>query len=165
MKTLLVLRHAKSDWNNPNMSDFDRPLNGRGLRAALQMGAFVKENNLLPELIVSSPAIRAKETAELLKDAAQIATELQFDSQIYEARVNNLIDVISKTPAICEVLLLVGHNPGLENLVEYLTGEAREMPTAALAEIALEINHWSTIKAGQGSLKNLYKPKELEKTD
>src|SRR4028118_1775368 len=155
MKKLLVLRHAKSDWNNPNMSDFDRPLNNRGLHAALSMGAFVRENNLLPDLTVSSPAIRAKETAELLRDAAQITTELKFDRQIYEASVGDLINVISKTSNDCEVLLIVGHNPGFENLVEDLTGEAREMPTAALAEIVLKINEWSSIKAGSGLLKNL----------
>lgn len=147
------------------MSDFDRPLNSRGLRAALQIGRFVRENDLLPDLIVSSPAVRAKETAELLKDAAQITTKLQFDRQIYEASVEDLINVIGKTPNECKVLLIVGHNPGFENLVEYLTGETGEMPTAALAEIVLEINDWGSIKAGQGRLKNLYKPKELEKTN
>jgi phosphohistidine phosphatase len=165
MKNLLVLRHAKSDWNNPNMSDFERPLNGRGLRSALQMGAFLQEKKLEPDLIVSSPAVRAKDTAELIKDAAQFLTELKFEPRIYEATVNDLIDVLKQIPKSCQVLLIVGHNPGFENLIESLTGETREMPTAALAEVHLNIEDWSEIDVGQGNLKNLYKPKELEETN
>lgn len=144
------------------MPDFERPLNGRGLRAALQMGKLLRANNFEPDLIISSPATRARDTAELVKDAAQFAASIQFEPRIYEASLTDLLEIISQTPSKCGALLLVGHNPGLENLVECLTGEMREMPTAAIAEIDLEINAWSEIKPTRGNLKKIYKPKETE---
>lgn len=161
MKTLFVMRHAKSDWENPNQSDFERPLNGRGKLAAPKIGELMKINKFAPDLIVSSPAVRAKTTAEKVKTAANFDAEIKFDARIYEAAVSDLLAVLAETPNAIERILIVGHNPGLENLVRNLTGEIRAMPTAALAEIELQINDWSAIRPDCGKLRNLFTPKEI----
>ncbi|MDQ4122918.1 MAG: histidine phosphatase family protein [Acidobacteriota bacterium] len=160
MKTLYVLRHAKSDWNDASLTDFERPLNERGLTAARKMGEFMRERGIEPDLIVSSPARRARETAQIVKDAAGFEANIRFERRIYEASIGYLIEIVSEVENDCRKLLIVGHNPGFEQLVENLTGELHAMPTAALAEIALPIESWSETMRG-GKLKNLFKPKEI----
>jgi phosphohistidine phosphatase len=161
MKTLFILRHAKSSWDNANLSDFDRPLNERGLKAAPLMGETMLENQFEPELILSSPAKRAEQTAVLVKRSANIAGEIRYDERIYEATSARLLEVISEQKENAESILLVGHNPGLEGLIRALTGEMQAMPTAALAVIDLEIDKWSEVKSASGKLKFLIRPKDL----
>src|SRR5213592_2322055 len=98
MKTLFLCRHAKSSWDDPALADFERPLNGRGLKAAPFMGEFLREASLSPALIVSSPAARARHTAELVKDAARFDAQLTFDGRIYEASPRALREVTSELP-------------------------------------------------------------------
>ena len=160
MKTLYVLRHAKSDWNDASLTDFERPLNERGIHAAQKMGAFIQQRGIVPDLIISSPAHRARETAQIVKDAAEIAAEIHFEPRIYEAGVGDLTEIVSQVENDCEKLLIVGHNPGFEQLVEILSGELQAMTTAALAEIELPIENWSETMRG-GKLENLFKPKEI----
>lgn len=145
MKTIFVLRHAKSSWNDSSLSDFERPLNERGKEAAPFMGELMKKNNFTPDLIVSSPAERAKQTAEFVKKAADFQTEIRFNEKIYEASPLRLLEVISQTDENAKTLLLVGHNPGFEGLVRVLSGENARMPTAALAVLDLEIGDWAEI--------------------
>src|SRR3954467_4730312 len=140
MKTLLLLRHAKSSWKEPNLSDFERPLNKRGLKTAPLMGRFLRRKKLKPDLIVSSPAERARQTTALVIEAMRLDVELKHDERIYEASVARLLEVISQIAESANLLLLVGHNPGLEELLEILTGEARQFSTAALAQITLDID-------------------------
>ena len=161
MKTLFLLRHAKSSWGDANLSDFERPLNERGLQSAPLMGEVFKKNNFQTDLILSSPATRAAQTAELFKKAANINDEIEFESRIYEARPSQLLEIISEQRDDLNSILLVGHNPGLENLVRILTGEIQPMPTAALAVINLEIESWRNINAVNGELKILIRPKEI----
>jgi len=160
MKTLYVLRHAKSDWNDASLTDFERPLNERGVHAAQKMGAFMQQCGIAPDLIISSPARRARETAQIIKDAAGISAEIRFEPRIYEAGIGDLTEIVSQVENDCQKLLIVGHNPGFEQLVEILSGELQPMPTAALAEIELPIESWSETMRG-GKLKNLFKPKEI----
>ena len=160
MKTLYVLRHAKSDWNDVSLTDFERPLNERGVHAARKMGAFMQQRGIVPDLIISSPARRARETAQIVTDAVGIAAEIHFEPRIYEASVGDLMEIVSQAENDCETLLIVGHNPGFEQIVEILSGELQAMPTAALAEIELPIENWSETMRG-GKLKNLFKPKEI----
>lgn len=160
MKTLYVLRHAKSDWGDASLADFERPLNERGRKAAPKMGEFMRENGFVPDLIVSSPAARARQTAELVKEAGKFDAEIRFEPGIYEAGLGDLIEIVSGIENSCEKLLIVGHNPGFEHLVGSLTGDYQVMPTATLAEIEMEIENWSEITRG-GKLKNLFKPKEI----
>lgn len=161
MKTLLLLRHAKSSWKEPGLSDFERPLNGRGLKAAPVIGRFLRRKNLQPDLIVSSPARRASQTARLITEAMKLDAEPRFDEHIYEASVHDLLRVISEIEDTANAVLVVGHNPGLEELLEFLTGEARQMPTASLAHIILNIDKWSEARRRTGRIEWFVKPKEL----
>ncbi len=161
MKTLLIMRHAKSSWDDAKMSDFERPLNERGLRTAPLMGEIINQKRLQPELILSSPAERAKQTAQFVRESAQIKSEIVFNEKIYEASVGRLLEVIGKQPESVESILLIGHNPGLEGLVKFTTGELHAMPTAALAIVDLQINKWSDITASKGDLRDLIRPKEI----
>jgi phosphohistidine phosphatase len=160
MKTLLVLRHAKSSWENPDLADFERPLNSRGLDSARFIGALIYERNLQPQVIVSSPAKRAKQTAVLVKELAEIPKPIIFDERIYEASPLTLFNLIREFDEKRESVLIIGHNPGFENLVRMLTGETVSMPTAALAKINLKIKKWSDLETGEGELECLIRPKE-----
>jgi phosphohistidine phosphatase len=160
MKTLYVLRHAKSSWANPDSSDFDRQLNERGLKDAPQMGAAIYENQFQPEIVLSSPAKRAKQTAILIKETAQIAGNIEFDERIYEASPFRLLQIISETSEKTESIMLVGHNPGLEGLIKILTGEPQSMPTAALAVIDLDAENWDEITSASGKLRAVICPKD-----
>ena len=156
------MRHAKSSWDNAAMSDFERPLNERGLKTAPLMGEYIRENQLQPDSIVSSPAERARQTAQLVKESAQIESEIIFNENIYEASVGRLLEVIGEQPETVKSILLVGHNPGLEGLIKFTTGETHAMPTAALAIIDLPIEKWSDVGNSEGDLRDLIRPKEIE---
>lgn len=161
MKRLLLLRHAKSSWDDPGLADFDRPLNGRGRKAATLMGNFMRERGLWPDLIISSPAQRARETIALVLEAAGFETELRYDERIYEATAGRLVEIIEAVEDDHQEVMLVGHNPGFENLLAHLTGEGRRLPTAALARILLDADKWNEASTRGGRLEWLVKPKEL----
>ena len=160
MKTLYLLRHAKSSWDNAFMSDFQRPLNPRGNRTAPFMGELIKKRKLRAEIIVSSPAERAKETAILVKEAADMSAEIVFDRRIYEASPNGLRKVVSGLKDKYLSAMLVGHNPGLEGFIHSLTGRQEPMPTAALAIIELEIDKWDHLADNCGQVVSVIRPKE-----
>lgn len=160
MKTLYVMRHAKSSWAEPDMADFDRPLNDRGSRVAPFMGTVMRENGYLPDVILSSPAVRARSTARLVREAGNIGGKLEFDDRIYEASPQTLQQVATAIGDKCGSAMLVGHNPGIEGFIRYLTGELEPMPTAAIAVIELNIGLWSEIAANSGSLIKVLRPKD-----
>jgi phosphohistidine phosphatase len=160
MKTLYLLRHAKSSWDDAALADFDRPLNGRGKRAAPFMGELIARIGLGPCVIVSSPAVRARQTAGFVKEGGALAAEIIFDPRIYDAGLADLRAVVSEIDDAHTSAMLVGHNPGIEGLIRHLTGEIETMPTAALAVIALDIDKWSSIDEGCGALHALYRPKD-----
>lgn len=161
MKTLFLLRHAKSSWDDPTLADFERPLNGRGLKAAPFMGEFLRKNGFFPQMIVSSPAVRARHTAELVNDAGGFNAELKFEDRIYEASPHALREVVAGLSDRVDNLMVVGHNPGIEALVRSLTGRIEPMPTAAAAIIDLSVTSWSELVAGSGTLRHIFRPKEL----
>lgn len=160
MKTLLILRHAKSSWDNPDLADFDRPLNSRGLEAAPLMGNVIYKNDLQPQIILSSPAKRAKQTAILIKETARIEGKINFAEDIYEASPLKLLHVVSEIDDKNETVLLVGHNPGLEGFVKMLTGEIHAIPTAALIKIDLNIESWKDTAANCGKVNLFVRPKD-----
>ncbi|MGH9943251.1 MAG: SixA phosphatase family protein [Pyrinomonadaceae bacterium] len=163
MKTLLLLRHAKSSWDDPALRDFDRPLNARGHKAAPLMGWYLRQRQIELSLVVCSLAQRAKETAELFFAAARLNhVELRFDARIYDAAPSDLMRVISEFDDGAECVLLIGHNPGLEEILQRLTGEFRRMPTASLAHIELDLAHWAETRENVGRLNWLKRPKELQ---
>jgi phosphohistidine phosphatase len=163
MRTLFLLRHAKSSWDNTSLPDFERPLNSRGRTAAETIARVLREKNINPDAIVSSPAVRAKETIEIIIQSAQLPGTLRFDQRIYEAPVGRLLEVVSEIGDEAKTALLVGHNPGFEQLVSVLTGQSESMPTAALAKITFDISAWTDVNAG-GTLDWVLRPKELQQT-
>ena len=163
MKTLLLLRHAKSSWDDPALEDFDRPLSERGVNDTKLIGKFARRNRVKPALLLSSPATRAKNTTELFSAAASLQNGTAYDERIYEASARRLLQGISALDDTHQSVLLVGHNPGFEDLVERLTGEAQKVPTASLTCINLNIDKWSAPKGGKGKLKWRMTPKKLKK--
>jgi phosphohistidine phosphatase len=161
MKTLYLLRHAKSSWKNPELADFERPLNGRGKKAGETMGRLMANENICPELVLSSPAVRARETIEIVFRAAKLQTELRYDERIYEAGPMRLLEVISQVENERKSVMLVGHNPGMEELLQLLTGQAARMATAALAKVSLKSLKWSEAVKKKAVLEWLIKPKDL----
>ena len=161
MKTLYLLRHAKSSWDDQNLQDFDRPLNKRGLKAAPRIGAYMLNEKIRPDVVLSSPALRAKQTTTMACEAAGFSSLINFDERIYEAGVQRLFEIVVGFENRIGEALMVGHNPGFEELLSALTGESHRMPTAALACIELKIEKWSEVTGGSGKLKWLVKAKEL----
>ena len=161
MKRLFILRPAKSSWTDIDLADFDRPLNDRGLQAAPFMGRYIAEQGYMPDAIVSSPAKRARETAGLVKENSGFVPDIRFDERIYEASPNTLREVASELPDQVNSAMLVGHNPGVEGFIRYLTGQIEPMPTAALAVIELEIDSWDQIDHLTGRLVTVIRPKTL----
>lgn len=162
MKTLLILRHAKSSWDNDQLADFDRPLNKRGRRQAPQMGQLLTEQGLGIDLVVSSTARRARETAEAVMAASGFDGEVRYSKAFYEAPPVTYLASLNALSDDYDCVLVVGHNPGLQALVALLTGRDEAFPTAALAQIALPIDSWSAFGvATRGRLVNLWRPSEL----
>ena len=164
MKTVLLMRHAKSSWDDPSLADFDRPLNGRGEKNAPLMGELMKREAFSPDVILSSPAERAKQTAKAVKKAGKLNAKLIYDDRVYEASPNTLRQVASEIDNAHRSAMLVGHNPGMEGFIRYLTGQTEPMPTAALAVVDLEVDDWSDITDGCGKLRKIFRPKELTST-
>ena len=164
MKTLYILRHAKSAWTYADLSDFERPLNERGIKTAPFMGELMAKKNFQPELILSSPAARAKQTALLVKKAGRMKAEIKYDERIYEASPLRLMEIVSEIENEIESVLLVGHNPGLEGLVKFLSGESQQMPTAALAVVDLKAEDWNSVHPDCCTLRMLIRPKEEMKS-
>jgi phosphohistidine phosphatase len=163
MRTLYLLRHAKSSWKDANLPDFDRPLSGRGRKASETVGLFLKEKEITFDLVVSSPAVRARQTIESVLRSAKQRPELRFDERIYEATVGRLLEIVSQLENEHKTVLLVGHNPGMQELLSLLTGQSEEYPTAALTKIAFKNLKWVEVGNKKGSLEWLVKPKELDK--
>lgn len=163
MKTLLLLRHAKSSKDDLSLRDFDRPLNDRGMKDTKLIGKLIGAKKIRLDLVISSPAKRARQTAESILAAAGLKIELRFDERIYEASVHRLLEVVSQIEDHAKAVMLVGHNPGFEELLEALTGRELHLPTASLACIDLSVHRWSNVRPAAGKLKWLVTPKELKK--
>ena len=162
MRTLYLLRHAKSSWKDLTLPDFDRPLKDRGRKAAKRIGKYLGAEKLSDPLVICSPAVRTRETAEIVLKHAHLPVAVRSEELIYEASLRHLVQVVSEIPDDKQVVILIGHNPGFEELLAYLTGEGRRMPTGALAKIKLDVESWKDIKEDQGTLDWFVTPKELD---
>ncbi len=166
-KTLYLLRHAKSAWDTAAPDDFSRPLNPRGTRDAVKVGQWMQQRHLRPESIVSSPALRAWQTVTTVCQTLQIEpAAVNFDKHLYLADTAQLCQVIATTDNALNSLLLVGHNPGLAELVEYLLGDdvpagpdGKLMPTAALC--ILQLPGWGLLSQTPAHLTDIIYPKSL----
>jgi phosphohistidine phosphatase len=170
MKQLLLLRHAKSSWDDASMADFDRPLASRGREAAPLLGRELAQRGWLPDLALVSPAVRTRETWELVAAELAEAPRASFPTPLYEASVQTLLTEVQHTADSVRVLLLVGHNPGLEDFARLLAGDnsdakaldklRQKFPTAALARFKFD-GTWANLSAGAARLSHFLRPKDL----
>lgn len=168
-RELLIFRHGKSDWDGKAGSDFDRPLAKRGRKAVKRMGRWLHEQKCLPDRILSSPALRAEQTAlGLCRHAGLPAKIISWRAAIYQADVGVLLEVLAESDSGNARLMIVGHNPSCEDLVVYLTGQAIPVesqapafPTAALAHLAMP-DEWLRPERGCARLLALIRPRELD---
>jgi phosphohistidine phosphatase len=159
---LLILRHAKSSWSHPELEDHDRPLNKRGLRDAPRMGRWIREQKLEPDLVLSSSAVRAYSTARLALEAARCKAEVRLEPELYLAAPATYLEHLSRLSDAHRRVMVVGHNPGLEELLHLLTGAEDAMPTAALADVRLSAASWSVVDGRtRGTLAGYWRPKTL----
>lgn len=164
MKHLLVIRHAKSSWDNPDLQDIERPLNKRGLEDAPLMANVLKKYDLKLDKIFSSSAVRAKMTTEIFARELNVPENMiDYTDELYNASRRNILNFLKKLNDKFESIAIVGHNPGLTDLVHFLLYDFDyELPTCALVGIDLEINQWSEIKSGTGILKFFEYPKKYK---
>lgn len=160
MKTLLVMRHAKSDWEADYATDHDRPLNDRGVRSARLMGRLLAAKELVPEAIISSTAVRARTTAELARKAGEWDANLFLEPSFYGAGSRSVIEAIAKAPTV-ERLMIVGHQPTWSAVVDDLTDRYVDMKTAAVAVVAFPITVWAHVGPGSGSLVEVLYPRDF----
>jgi phosphohistidine phosphatase len=159
MADLLILRHAKSSWKNQGLDDRDRPLNKRGRRAAPRMGRIMVEEKLVPDLLLCSTATRARETWRRLNDQARWILEERFLPALYPGDPEKILECLRELPERFNRVLLVGHNPGLEELVARLSGETVTLPTAGLARLRHE-GDWTSLQRAE--LLRIWLPRQLE---
>ncbi|MBF0614565.1 MAG: histidine phosphatase family protein [Magnetococcales bacterium] len=171
-RQLIIMRHAKSAWDTDAASDFERPLARRGLQDAPRMGQWLLDQDLIPDFVVSSPAMRAKQTVLEVCKILDIKKKLvQWDARIYGAGTEELVEVLTEVPKQIRTAMIVGHNPGLEMLLSYLTrhsmdlagdldGEAGLVKTATIAHLELP-DDWNHLPPGCAKLMTLISPREL----
>lgn len=159
MKTLLLLRHAKSSWKHTGMHDHDRPLNKRGKKEAPLVGVFLKEKDLVPDLILSSTARRARDTAQAVLEESGFDGEVELHQDLYLSDTACYLDILRSVPDHASRVLVVGHNPDLEELLTLLTDVPEHMATATLAQVELPISSWDELnEATDGRLQALWSP-------
>lgn len=171
MLTLMLLRHAKSSWSDAATADLDRPLSPRGRRAAQAMGRFIASENLVPDLVLCSPARRARETWKYVAAELKSAPKVMTEETIYDfGNGSRLLDALRKRAGTAKRVMIVGHNPSMERLAvrlaaageEKLRGRlARKYPTAALAVIGFEATDWAGLPE-TGSLERFVRPKDIQ---
>ncbi|MDG2005607.1 MAG: histidine phosphatase family protein [Novosphingobium sp.] len=172
MKILGLFRHAKSDWNDARLRDFDRPLNDRGRKGAALMGRHISEHAIKWSRIIASPAVRAAQTIEIAEEAAGGAPPINWDRRIYLASSANLFDILRDQEGEPDAIIMVGHNPGLEDLIFDLVPDdgssplrdivEEKFPTAAYAVLELDITSWSDADEDCARLVHLVRPRDID---
>jgi phosphohistidine phosphatase len=174
VKRLITFRHAKSGWDQPALRDFDRALNDKGRRAAIVMGRHMRQMGLRFDHVIASPAVRVTETLDAMFDGYGQRLAPGWDRRAYLAAAPMLLEIVQEAPDTAETMLLVGHNPGLEELVLSLSADHGEeematrdsveekYPTASVAEILFDVAHWCDVAAGGGRLVRFVRPRDLD---
>jgi len=160
MKKLLIMRHGKSDWGSGSQRDFDRPLNERGLRDTPRIGEELKKKNLTPDLIISSPAERAKMTAERVAEYSGYRSEIDWDESFYFGFFKEIIRKLNTVDDRAEKVMIVGHNPTWSSLTEHLSGQYFDMKTANVCILEYDGN-WKDLKEGKCTFNEYISPKEI----
>jgi phosphohistidine phosphatase len=163
MKLLSVLRHAKSSWKEGPLEDHDRPLNARGVRDAPRIGALILEERLRPDIILASSAVRARETALAVAGRIGFPEEVRLLRQLYLAEPGAYLESLRSLASTVGHAMVVGHNPGVENLVSEWTCGSHAMPTAALAVLEVPVESWSEVSLERSArLRGLWTPRDLD---
>lgn len=172
MKSLILFRHGKSGWDAPVSRDFDRPINARGIAGSRLIGAQVAALGLAFDHVVSSPAVRCVETLDAFWEGYGRILHPNWDRRIYLASGATLLDVLHDFPDDDQRILLCGHNPGIEDLAMSLVPTHRDdrlrdeleekFPTAAIAEISFDVEHWADVREGKASLTRFIRPRDLD---
>jgi phosphohistidine phosphatase len=164
MKTLILVRHAKSSWDNTALSDFDRPLNDRGERDAPRMAKRFKERELTPGLLLSSPANRALTTAKIVATGINYpAGNIQTDRAIYHADEEELLSIVQRLPDSIDVIMLFGHNPGFTDFANSLTNSRIDnIPTCGMVSCVFDVDSWKQIRWGKGKVDFFDFPKKQD---
>lgn len=162
MKKLYIIRHAKSSWKDETLNDFERPLSKRGKSNAPMMGARLKKKGVMPDIIISSPAKRAKSTAEIIAKEIGYKKKVLFDENIYESSVEELRKILTALDDKNSTVFLVGHNPELNMLVDYYVKFYENIPTCGVVEIAFACDRWAEIEPKNAKLLSFDYPKKSE---
>ncbi|MGE4473182.1 histidine phosphatase family protein [uncultured Sulfuricurvum sp.] len=162
MKTLYLIRHAKSDWSDESLSDFDRPLNKRGTKDAPLMGSKLSDKGVRPDLILSSPALRAKTTAEAFAKALSYPPEsIRFEHELYACDVETILSLIRGVSADIDTLFVFGHNPEFTEGANLITGgNIDNIPTCGVVEMRLKNDSWESIGKNSAELRSFDFPKK-----
>ncbi len=172
MKTLTLFRHAKSGWDSPVSRDFDRPINNRGIKGARMIGHHLRDAGWSFDHVISSPAVRCTETLDAFWEGYGRILHPNWDRRLYLASGPTLLDVIHELPDTTENVLLCGHNPSLEDLVIMLVADTKgdtlrdaieeKFPTAAVAELLIDVTHWRDVDDGLAKFNRLVRPRDLD---
>ena len=159
MKTLLLLRHAKSSWKDSDLPDHERPLNKRGKHEAPEVGKYLRNQNLLPDLILCSSAVRARQTVEAVVEKSGYPGKIQFRDDFYGNGSEAYFTALPSLPDAVQSVMILAHNPDLEQALAALTGKYMPMPTAGLARVEVQIDSWQEFKAaGTAKLVETWRP-------
>ena len=164
MRTLYLLRHAKASAKEPSSADFERPLAGRGRKACRILAQFIKDKEIEFDLVISSTALRARETVDLITQQSGLTSEIRFDERLYEASMAVLLEVTSQIESDRRSVLVVGHNPGLEEFLHAFTDVRERFPTSAMAKLKLKLSTWSQDLDGKAKLEWVVRPQELDES-
>ena len=169
MKTLVLMRHAKSAWEDPELPDFDRPLAPRGRKAAPRMGAWLRSAGYMPDIVLCSAAKRARETLDLIASSLPKGVKIEMRRELYMAVPREILNLIAKAPAGAATALVVGHNPGLGNFATWLAGSgdaeqlaklSKKFPTGAIAVLQFPVEDWAEIGGEGGRLLAFVRPRD-----
>ncbi|PLY04611.1 MAG: phosphohistidine phosphatase [Arcobacter sp.] len=160
MKKLYLIRHAKSDWSNPSLDDFDRPLNKRGKNNAPFMGNILHKKGICPDLIVSSPAYRARTTATKIAKKVRYHEEIIFNEYLYEASLKTMLEILNFIDDSYDSVFIIGHNPALNLLAFYLIDFNDNIPTTGIIEIEFSCNSWREAKKSNAKFVSFEYPKK-----
>jgi phosphohistidine phosphatase len=166
MKNLLLMRHAKSSWKDDSLEDFERPLKKRGKKDAKRIAKVIHKNKLSPDLILSSSAVRARETVEIIAAALDYDQKIIFSDELYMAEPQTFLDILSTLSDDYSTVMIVGHNPGMEAYLQIVDGEIEALPTAGLGHLVLALDKWEDISIDtMGELVGFWTPKALKEED
>ncbi len=163
MKSLLLMRHAKSSWKDTSLYDHERPLNKRGKRDAPRMGLLVNDKAIVPDVILCSTASRARQTIDRFLETCDFSGDIKYSDSLYHADYATYLELLSNLDDDFHRAMIVGHNPEMSYFLQVICDAYEHMPTAALAEISFQIDDWISLKTNwDGTLDNIWKPREID---